>query len=277
MAKKKKLAKTSATAPPSGDFSSRRLTLFAAGAAALLVVVAVVGVVAVLLSSDDSPATDTAAKKAVIVDQLQLTHPGPEFISDARSLLSDAGYSVDYVSGEQVGVETYRTLASRDYDLVILRVHAGTTTEVDANTGERTDEEYVSLFTNELYDPAKYSQDQMNRLGKATYPDGSGGFFGIGPEFIKNIPGSFEGAPIIMMGCDGLRSQKTAEAFLDKGAGPFVSWSNQVSGNFTDNATEILLQNWLIDGLPLEEAVKATADEVGPDPTYAGELRILTG
>ncbi len=276
MAKKRKRVQTAAAEPPSSGVLGGGLRLFAAGAAVLTVVAAVV-VGAVLLSGEDSSTPATGGKKAVIVDQLELTHPGPEFISDARSTLSGAGYTVDYIGGEQVTVETYRTLASRDYDLVILRVHAGTTTEVDAETGERTDEEYVSLFTNEEYDTSKYPQEQMNRLGKATYPDGSGGFFGIGPEFIKNIPGDFEGAPIIMMGCDGLRSQKTAEAFLDKGAGPFVSWSNQVSGNFTDDATDVLLSHWLADGLSLEEAVTVTSEEVGPDPTYAGELRILTG
>jgi hypothetical protein len=50
-----------------------------------------------------------------------------------------------------------------------------------------------------------------------------------------------------------------------------------VSGSFTDTATLALLNRWLGEGMPLEEAVSATADEVGPDPAFAGELRILTG
>jgi hypothetical protein len=253
--------------------------LFAAGAGAIFALIAAVVVAIVMLGGDggENGGSADGDKRAVIVDQLELTHPGPQFISDARSTLSDAGYTVDYIAGESVGVETYRTLADRGYDLVILRVHAGITTEVDAETGEKTEEEYVSLFTNEDFDQSKYSEDQLNRLGRATYPDGSGGFFGIGPEFIKNIPGDFDGAPIILMGCDGLKSQKTAEAFLDKGASSFVSWSDQVSGNFTDTATEKLLQKWLGDGMSLEDAVAATSEDVGPDPTYAGELRILTG
>lgn len=276
MAKKKRQTKTPAAAPV--QVRGGRSLLFAAGAAAVLAVIAVIGVAAIMLSSggDDNGAT-TGVKKAVIIDQLQLTQPGPEFISDARATLADAGYTVDYIAGEQVGVETYRMLASRDYDLVILRVHAGITTEVDAETGEASEEEYVSLFTNEKYDESKYPEDQMNRLGKATYTDGGGGFFGIGPEFIKNIPGDFNGAQIILMGCDGLRSRRTAEAFLDKGASAFVGWSNLVSGSFTDSATSALLKNWLPQGMTLENAVTTTAGEVGPDPAYAGELRILTG
>ena len=40
-------------------------------------------------------------------------------------------------------------------------------------------------------------------------------------------------------------------------------------------ATEALLQRLLIDDLPVEEAVAQTTAEVGPDPVYEGELRIL--
>lgn len=276
MAKKKRQTQTPAAGP--AQVRVGRSLLFALGGAAVLAVVAVIGVGAILLSAggDDNASAITDGKKAVIVDQLLLTQPGPQFISDARATLAQAGYTVDYIAGEQVGVETYRTLASRGYDIVILRVHAGITTEVDAETGEASKEEYVSLFTNEKYDESKYPEDQMNRLGKATYTDGSGGFFGIGPEFIKNIPGDFNGAQVILMGCDGLKSRRTAQAFLDKGANAFVGWSNLVSGNFTDTATSALLKNWLGGGMTLENAVTTTADEVGPDPAFDGELRILT-
>jgi hypothetical protein len=277
MAKKKRRAQAPSGAVVSPSTSFGRLRFVVAGAAAVAVVAVVVAVVLLASGGDGGSAANNGQKRAVIVDQLELTHPGPEFISDARATLAGAGYAVDYIGGEQVGVDTYKSLASRGYDLVILRVHAGSTTEIDAETGEKTNEEYVSLFTNEEYDPAKYPQDQLNRLGRARYPDGTGNFFGIGPEFIKSIPGDFDGAPIILMGCDGLRSQRTAEAFQEKGAGPFVSWSNQVSGNFTDTATAALLKHWLTDGMALETAVQTTASEVGPDPTYKGELRILTG
>ena len=278
MAKKKRQTKTPAAEPAqNAPVRGGRPLLFAIGGAATIAVVAVIAVAALLLSGGGNDGATTGARKAVIVDQLQLTQPGPAFVSDARATLSKAGYTVDYIAGEQVGVDTYRTLASRGYDLVILRVHAGITTEVDAATGRATKEEYVSLFTNEKYDAAKYPEDQMNRLGKATYQDGSGGFFGIGPEFIKSIPGDFKGAPVILMGCDGLKSQKTAQAFLDHGASAFVSWSDQVSGAHTDQATDALLKHWLIEGMTVKDAVTKTASEVGPDPTYAGELRVLTG
>jgi hypothetical protein len=79
-----------------------------------------------------------------------------------------------------------------------------------------------------------------------------------------------------MMGCDGLRSQTTAEAFLDRGAGAFVSWTKQVSAPHTDEATDLFLRHLLLEGQSIEDAVSQTSSEIGPDPAYDGELRVIT-
>jgi hypothetical protein len=101
--------------------------------------------------------------------------------------------------------------------------------------------------------------------------------FGIVPSFVqRSMQGRFNGTPIIMMGCDGLRSQTTAQAFLDKGASDFVSWSQPVSSVHTDEATERLLERYLKEHESLADAVKETAAEVGPDPYFGGELRLLS-
>lgn len=242
------------------------------GVAVLLAALASAGVLFAL----GGGGSNTGGKTAAILDQLSLTQPNPEFVSSARGILAEAGYAVDYYPGEQVTVELYRTLPERGYDLVVLRSHAGITNEVDYTTGERSKTEYVSLFTGEPYDADKYPDEQLNRLGKARYYEGAPELFGIGPDFVRySMEGSFDGALIIMMGCDGLRSQKTAEAFLEKGADAFVSWSKPVSAPHTDAATEHLLERLLIDGLPTAEAVSRTAEEIGPDPLYEGELRVL--
>lgn len=246
-------------------------------ALASVVVLAVIGGgLAFALSSggggDDGPPS------AVIVDQLSLTNPNPEFISETRGTLTQAGYTVHYIGGEDVTVDVYRGLADQGYDLVLLRVHAGITTEVDADTGEQTGTEYVSLFTGEPYDEGKYPEEQLNRLGRATYDSSSDPLFGIGPAFVEeSMRGDFGGALVVMMGCDGLRSQRTAEAFLDRGASAFVSWSKPISADHTDSATELLLDRLLLEDVPVEDAVSQTAAEVGPDPVYEGELRVLTG
>jgi hypothetical protein len=278
MARKKRPRATQRSATLSGG--AARFIL--AGLTALAVVAALAAVTFVIAGrGEDGPATasDDGVKKAVIVDQLQLTQPNPDFTSRARELLGADGYAVDYIEGDAVTVDFYRTLPSRGYDLVLLRVHAGITTEVDAETGEKSGKEYVSLFTGEPYDESKYPDEQMNRLGKARYENGEGDpLFGIGPEFVsRSMDGDFGGATIVMMGCDGLRSQTTAQAFLDRGADSFVSWSKPVSAPHTDEATETLLENLLEKDMDLEAAVEETAAEVGPDPTYDGELRVLTG
>ena len=219
---------------------------------------------------------ESAGPKAAIVNQLSLTQPNPDFVSSARSLLAEAGYLVDYFAGEQVTVDLYRSLPQRDYDMIILRVHAGITTEVDASSGERTETEYVSLFTGEPYTPGKYPDEELNRLGRARYYEDADPLFGIGPDFVTDsMEGRFNDTLIVMMGCDGLRAQRTAQAFLDKGAQAFVSWTQPVSASHTDAATQRLLERLLIEGQPTSEAVRQTAAELGPDPAYDGELRVL--
>lgn len=253
----------------------RHLRLIVALAVVVLLAAAGGGVFALASGGGDTP--PDRPKTAAIVDQLSLTQPNPEFISSARSLLTEAGYLVDYFPGEQVTVDFYRTLPQRDYDLILLRVHAGITTEVDVSSGEALETEYVSLFTGEPYSPDKYPDEQLNRLGRAVYYEGADPLFGIGPQFVEeSMAGTFDSTLIVMMGCDGLRSQRTAQAFLDKGASAFVSWSRPVSATHTDAATERLLENLLLEGLNTAEAVSRTAAEVGPDPFYEAELRILT-
>ncbi len=242
------------------------LTLFAASLAGGL-----------LYAASNGDEASSGPKTAAIVDQLSLTQPNPDFISSARGLLAEAGYLVDYFPGEQVTVDFYRTLPERDYDLILLRVHAGITTEVDLSSGEKTETEYVSLFTGEPYAQGKYAEDELNRLGKAVYYEGADPLFGIGPRFVEeSMQGTFDSTLIVMMGCDGLRSQRTAQAFLDKGADAFVSWSRPVSASHTDAATAHLLELLLLEGLEPAAAVSRTATEVGPDPAYDAELRILT-
>ena len=216
-------------------------------------------------------------KRASIVDQLSLTQPNPDFAASATSILEQAGYAVDYFPGEQVTVDFYRELPTHDYDVVILRVHSGIAEETDITTGEKTMREYVSLFTGEPYRQDKYPQEPMGRLGMATYYEGASPLFGIGPDFITySMRGSFHHALIVLMGCDGLRSPRTGQAFLDKGASAFVGWSESVSASHSDAAALRLLEKSVIDGLPLADAVAQTAAEVGPDPSYGAELRVLS-
>jgi len=206
---------------------------------------------------DDGPAT------AVIVDQLSLTYPNPSFVETATDTLEQAGYDVAYIPGEDVGVKTYRDLPEHGYDLVIFRVHLGLT----RSRG------YVGLFTAEPYSDEKYNYPGLGRIFSVS---GGPKYFGVGPEFIESaVRGSFDGAVVVMMGCNGLATSTTADAFIKRGAKAVVSWDKDVSPDHTDAATERLLEKLAVEGLSVEDAVRETAAEVGPDPTFGAELRVL--
>jgi hypothetical protein len=233
------------------------------------------------LSSGSGPSA--GPKTAAIVDQLSLTQPNPDFAERATALLEQAGYSVDYFAGEQVTVDFYRNLPAGDYGLIILRVHSGRSSEIDPTTGEKTKRDYVSLFTGEPYDETKYAEDRspevrgpedrFARVGRAIYYPDAPPLFGISPSFIKySMQGRFDKATIIMMGCDGLISDTTAQTFVQKGAKAVVGWSGPVSATHTDVATEHLLRHVLIDRLAVGRAVAQAMAEVGPDPTYGTTL-----
>lgn len=262
-------------------------------AAALFVGMAVLGAVAVWTGRP-------AAPRALIVDQLDLTHPNPAFIAAATDILTQAGLAVDYVPGRDVTVDLYRNLPARPVDLILLRSHSARRA---ASESELADD--VTLFTAERFTWSRHADAIRGKRVGAVYNefeyliptheaahwasaeppttptpdtgelfDGRKLFFGIRGAFIEtDLNGRFERAPlVILMGCDGLRSTRMAEAFVGKGARAFISWDQPVSPERTDAATEDLLRRLYADGLPVPEAVAATMAAVGPDPTHDSAL-----
>jgi len=156
--------------------------------------------------------SSAAGPRAAIVDHLALTQPNPAFTQTATELLEQAGYAVDYFPGEQVTVELYRDLPTWGHELIIFRVHSAL-----GRVGDRP-ADWVTLFTSESYDKTSYRKDQTKqRLSKVSYYESGPEYFGVMPGFIKSsTKGDFQGATIIIMGCDGLRSDAMAEAFVQK-------------------------------------------------------------
>lgn len=244
----------------------RRLTILAALAAISFSLVA-----GYVLVSPPHPRSD--APSAAIVDQL--SPDKPPFADRVTEQLEAAGYTVDYYPREEVTVDFYRQLPTLGYDLILLRAHSGL-----IQGGEREGEAF--LFTSEPYNNQAYLEDlSERRLLSATYSmDGlSSGlndipkYFGIVPDFVSSsMNGTFDGATIVLMGCNGLTSSTMAAAFVEKGAKAIVSWDDLVTGDHTDDATDRLLELLLEDELPLGAAVGQVAAEVGPDPWYGSEL-----
>ena len=135
----------------------------------------------------------------------------------------------------------------------------------------------VFLFTSEQYDTSKYAEDREKfRLFAVRNLTGSGDtrYFGITPRFIESMQGNFDKTVVVLMGCDGLLFDGTAQAFVDKGADAVIGWDNLVSAPHTDKAVENLLQNLLPKRLPLGEAVKRTMTDIGPEPAYDNALKV---
>ena len=65
------------------------------------------------------------------------------------------------------------------------------------------------------------------------------------------------------------------EGVTTYGAEAVVGWSRAVSASHADTATKRLLDKLLRDRLSVGEAVVRTVAEVGPDPRYGAELRVL--
>ena len=246
-------------------------------AAVLAVVLLFAAALSVLLWRNPLSGGPSGPERAAIIDQLSLTQPNPDFAEQATGLLERAGYAVDYYPGEQVTVDFYRDLPARGYRLIVLRTHSALATERDSATGDKTDKDYVGLFTSEPYDATKRSgEEQQGLMGPGHYYEGGQEWFVVAPKFIeRSMRGRFDDTLVIMMGCDGLKSPITAQRFLAKGASAFVSWSKPVSASHTDAATLRLLEKLLVDGLTVADAVTRTAAEVGPDPAYGAELRVL--
>jgi hypothetical protein len=212
--------------------------------------------------------TSTSEPKAAIVDHLSLTAPNQTFIETATRILKQAGYTVDYYSGEKVTVEFYRNLPTKGYKIIILRVHS-TATNPDRTEGP------VTLFTSERANPTIYVYEQLtDQLVGVEYSEEKGTtYFGITPLFVtKSMKGNFQNSIIIMMGCEGLDNPLMAMAFIKKGAKVYISWNGLVSASHTDTTTIHTLQQLLNEKKPIKDAIEKTMEEVGPDTAYKSKL-----
>ena len=219
------------------------------------------------------PANATPTLSAAIVDQLGLTAPSEDFVATVSTLLTEAGYVVDYYATEQVTVDFYRALPTYGYELVILRVHSSAT---EFSVGMECP---VTIFTSEPHRTTNYVYDQLtDRLFGVAFSreegDAGAWYFGIGPLFVTHsMKGRFSNTTIVMMGCEGLGNTLMAQAFVDKGAQAYISWNASVSVFHTDKTTAALLEHLLVGRQTICQAVENAMEELGPDPTFHSILQ----
>jgi len=160
-------------------------------------------------------------------------------------------------------VEFYGNLPTHGYDLIILRVHSAITVDMHA-----------CLFTSEVSSRTKYVYEQLTgRFAGAKFPHEETICFAISPLFVvHSMKGAFQNTTIIQIGCDGLAHTTMAEAFRQKGAIVYISWTEDVLASHTDQATTQLLKHLLTEKQTIKQAVTETMKEVGPDPVYKSLL-----
>jgi hypothetical protein len=236
-------------------------------AVAAVIVAGVAGFLVIVLRSEG----EEGPPRAAIIDQLAFNVPNEAFAQEATNLLERAGYMVEYIPTERVTVDFYRDLPSRGYDFILFRTHADRL-EATARDGTKFDD--VVLFSSEPYDRSKYVPDQAeNRLVIAKYQEGGDEYFGIAPTFFESARGGFDGATLVVMGCEGFLTDRTAETFVDRlGATSYISWNETVTAPHTDQATEALLRHLLVEQKSPADAVALTMADLGPDPVYGSRL-----
>ena len=218
-------------------------------------------------SKDQAASLESAKLKAALVDQLSLTFPNETFVDITKSILSKEGYFTDHYSGREVTVELYRNLPNHYYDIIILRVHSVMTVY--------RGEPIVALFTSQLHTDAEFVHERSTgQVGKVKYSaDCQEAYFGISQEFVRfSMTGEFAGALIILMGCEGIKDNEMAKAFVEKGAKTCIGWNGKVSAPHTDQTTTLLLQYLFTEKQPLEQAIENAMKEVGSDPAYGSTL-----
>jgi hypothetical protein len=140
----------------------------------------------------------------------------------------------------------------------------------------------LCIFTNEVVTKEKvekYFFDVVNdRLVGSFYKKGdekNGNlYFGITPCFVMlSMRWRFDKTTVIMMGCDGLKEERMAEAYINKGCKVYISWSGLVSSNYSDEATLSLLYHLLREKLPVNSAVTKTMRDMGPDLKYKSVMQ----
>jgi hypothetical protein len=194
-----------------------------------------------------------------IIDQLAESFPDQSFVSHVTSTLQNRGFNVTYYS-QTLDVDFFRSLASSNYGLIILRAHSAL----------RNDNSTIDLFTSENYVPGVHDQDLDNgllTLGEFYYKPGEQ-YFALSSLFIENLPSRFPNSIVIAMGCQSLKPgcEQMAQAFLDKGAKAYIGWTDIVTPPDTDTETTNLLNVLLNENATIADAVRSTRPHsyIGP-------------
>ncbi len=199
--------------------------------------------------------------KAAIIDGLDDREPNSALIKNTMQCLSDAGYTVDIYSGNNVTIDLLQNIGG--YKVLILRLHS-----VSWRGG-------LYLFSNEKYTKTDYTNEQLTGevTQAATFDANEIHYFALNSGFLgKNKPDGMNGTTLILMGCDGMASQSSLQAFSGRGVQTYISWDGFVDLSHSDEASLRLVQAIYTEGMVPKAAVDKVNNEIGPDPFYKTKL-----
>ncbi len=222
--------------------------------------------------------TTSKIKKAAVIDQLDRDIPNPRFQNQTMSYLLDAGYDVDLYTTEDITVDFYKELPSMDYEFIVFRIHSL------AMYGKNPSE---WIFSGELYSnkvhiteslsgqlspgvPFVVTEDQTITYSQALNERQ----FMIGSKFIEeSIVGQFPGSVIILGGCETMPHELLAEALVNRGASSVIGWNELINSSRNDRVMTSLLQEMLVNGLTIDEAIDLTMEDIKKDKKSSLRLK----
>ncbi|MCW4012417.1 MAG: hypothetical protein NWF07_05410 [Candidatus Bathyarchaeota archaeon] len=221
-------------------------------------IIAAIIMVTILLYQGVKP----TQKKAIIIDPI---NEESEFKTRSTNLLTENGYTVTYISGEEVTVKLLKNLP-KDHDIYIFRVHS---TCINNRTW---------IFSGEKYKTESHPLLQLADLVHRARPSlTSAYYFAVSPELIQQYnPDCFTDSIILMMGCEGLATNDMADAFCSEGASTYVSWDGNVCLEHTDQTILALLESLCIEKTSIIDAVNHAYTQTGADPVYLSVLKVYS-
>jgi len=101
-------------------------------------------------------------------------------------------------------------------------------------------------------------------------------YFTIGSKLIKEgMVGTFPDSIIIVGGCQSARSHDLMESLIHRGADHVLGWDATIGSRDNDKAMTLLLEDILVNKVPLYDAVVKINEDLISDFTYVTKLRLF--
>ena len=230
----------------------------------LLILIIAIALISLTAYLSQRPGEETP-RKAAILDGLSIDYPNKTFIESTKKILEQAGFTVDIYGPENTTIKLLKELPSKDYGLIIFRVHGGRIRQP------------MGLFMGsglfiERCGPESHKREVETGYLLLGRPFFSNETYCVAPPhyIMDKLHGRFKKAIIIAMSCFTGDDEVMAIAFFKRGARAYIGFRGEISPTYGDTFTIKLLQKIYVENLSIQEAFKQAKEELGPDPHYNG-------